>query len=87
MKRPANAIDAAVNVDKETLGGKLFDGALHDLANLNLGNLHELLLEDRRLQGELEKTVERSVADDSSLVRAANLVGTSVGGERRGVLI
>jgi hypothetical protein len=87
VQRPADTIHAPVDVDEETLGSELLDRSLHDLADLDFGDLHELLLEDRRLEGELEETVERGVADDSGFVGGADLVGSGVGGECGGVFI
>jgi len=87
MQRPNDSIDGSVKVDEQPSRSQSLDGSLHDLSDDNLRNLHELLLEDGGLEGELDETVEGSHSDDSSLVSGADLEGSCGSGEGSGVLV
>lgn len=58
MIRPHHSVDISGYLDEECRVCEFLDGALNDLPDLDIANLHELLFEDRRLERQLEGTVE-----------------------------
>ena len=87
VQRPNDSIDGSVQVDEQPVRSQSLDGSLHDLSDDDFRDLHELLLEDGGLEGELDETVEGSHSDDSSFVGRADLEGSSGSGEGSGVLV
>lgn len=82
MQGPNDSIDGSVKIDEQPVRSQPLDGSLHDLSDDDFRDLHELLLEDGGLEGELDETVEGGHSDDSSFVGRADLERT--GGSREG---
>jgi hypothetical protein len=70
---PYDAINIARHRNKESRVRKFFDSALDHLANLNISYLQELLIEDRRLHGELKETIEGKISGHTGSMDRARL--------------
>lgn len=79
VQRPDNSIDVAGDGDEEGRVAEAFDGSFDNLADLDVRNTKESLLEDGGLEGELNESVERRVSDNTSAVDAADLPRARLG--------
>ena len=68
MVRPDNTVQPSRQRNKETRIGQLLHSGLDHLSNLDVGHLEKFLLDDGRLHGKLEDSVETKVACYSSWV-------------------
>lgn len=85
VERPGDAVDVAADVDKQGLWRQALDGALEDVADLDVVDLEERLGEDGRLEREADEAVDERPADHTRLVRRADREGSRGARERRRV--
>lgn len=84
---PRNSIDATPDIDEQRLGREPLDGSLEDVSDLDVVDLEERLLEHRRLEREVDESVQERRANHPGLVRRAGGVGARRSRQRRRVRV